>query len=472
MSAQKFLYFALLASCLEVSASSSTPVPSATIASPQAIETEFQNHLRTFSISKSDGLTFIDAPLYNKLCGGALCPRPGEAVIRPKSKPSEPTFIVAHYDARLTYRHVSDMGRVISEISKMEPPEQFEALKELQRQDEIAFKNEIAKEQESIKRTFYMGGVSSNWFVSQLGLIFRFNPDASGLKTFANGPSYFDGYKSLNEFSESYEIAFPGFNEKGSYSREWGPTFRFYGDDTKYFLFPQVEINSALRLTKFLRTVHKIPMRLFIGHADIASASIVGGKTVTCKTDPGPDFWRHMIHEGRDVFFYPTFKLPLPEDWRGWSDKNFWDLLGIWGYDAQNALRYEPHEYRRNILRAFRQHYITPVWGLPTPVVESTATVPAAKSLPTEGISHSLRLDEKLKGYSIFRNVTDQEMSEVDKLMILHLCIEYYNHNDPITGIESEFRNNFETFLKTLPTEKGSWVMKMINTGTIAVSEF
>jgi len=122
----------------------------------------------------------------------------------------------------------------------------------------------MKKESESIKRlTSVRSKVSCHYLIKNNGEIVVMVPDL--YISWHAGISYWKKFKLLNRYSIGIEISNPGHQHR-------------------YKKFNQKQINSILKLTKFLMSKFKLKPKNILGHSDIAP---------TRKKDPGEKFpWK------------------------------------------------------------------------------------------------------------------------------------------------------------------------------------
>ena len=124
----------------------------------------------------------------------------------------------------------------------------------------------MKKEIDAINRlTNYKSKVSCHYFIKRSGEILTLVPDL--YISWHAGESSWKNYKSLNKYSIGVEISNPG--------HEYG-----------YKKFTQKQINSVLRLSKFLIKKYNIKSKFILGHSDISPDR---------KKDPGEKFpWYNL----------------------------------------------------------------------------------------------------------------------------------------------------------------------------------
>tara|TARA_B100000902_G_C27089709_1_gene803194 strand:- start:90 stop:833 length:744 start_codon:yes stop_codon:yes gene_type:complete len=122
----------------------------------------------------------------------------------------------------------------------------------------------MKKESQAIKRlTSAKSKVSSHYLIKNNGEIVVMVPDL--YISWHAGISYWKKFKFLNRYSIGIEISNPGHQNR-------------------YKKFNQKQINSILKLTKFLMSKFKLKPKNILGHSDIAP---------TRKKDPGEKFpWK------------------------------------------------------------------------------------------------------------------------------------------------------------------------------------
>ena len=124
----------------------------------------------------------------------------------------------------------------------------------------------MAKEKDAIKKlTSFESKVSSHYFIKNNGEILNLVPDL--YIAWHAGSSSWGNYKSINKHSIGIEISNPGHNHN-------------------YNKFKKKQIQSILKLTKYLIKKYKIKSRFILGHSDVAPDR---------KKDPGEKFpWKYL----------------------------------------------------------------------------------------------------------------------------------------------------------------------------------
>ena len=124
----------------------------------------------------------------------------------------------------------------------------------------------MKKETDAIKKLTSQGTkVSSHYLIKKNGEILTLVPDL--YISWHAGVSFWKNFKSLNKHSLGIEISNPGH-------------------EFKYNNFTQKQINSILKLSKFLIKKYKIKSKCILGHSDISPDR---------KKDPGEKFpWYYL----------------------------------------------------------------------------------------------------------------------------------------------------------------------------------
>ena len=124
----------------------------------------------------------------------------------------------------------------------------------------------MKKEIDAIKKLTSQGTeVSSHYLIKKNGEILTLVPDL--YISWHAGVSFWKNFKSLNKHSLGIEISNPGH-------------------EFKYNNFTQKQINSILKLSKFLIKKYKIKSKCILGHSDISPDR---------KKDPGEKFPWHYL---------------------------------------------------------------------------------------------------------------------------------------------------------------------------------
>ena len=124
----------------------------------------------------------------------------------------------------------------------------------------------MKNEKDAIKRLIdNKSKVSSHYFIKINGEVITLVPEL--YVSWHAGISSWQNYKSINKHSIGIEISNPGH-------------------DNKYKKFSKKQINSVLKLSKYLIKKYKIKIKFILGHSDIAPYR---------KKDPGEKFpWKYL----------------------------------------------------------------------------------------------------------------------------------------------------------------------------------
>ena len=124
----------------------------------------------------------------------------------------------------------------------------------------------MRRENDAIKKlTSAKSKVSCHYLIKNNGQILMLVPEL--YTAWHAGISLWKKYKLINKFSIGIELSNPGH-------------------DHNYKKFPRKQINSLIKLSKFLIRKYKIKSSFFLGHSDIA---------VDRKKDPGEKFpWKYL----------------------------------------------------------------------------------------------------------------------------------------------------------------------------------
>ena len=124
----------------------------------------------------------------------------------------------------------------------------------------------MRRENDAIKKlTSKKSKVSCHYLIKSNGEILMIVPEL--FIAWHAGISFWKKYKLINKFSIGIELSNPGHEHN-------------------YKKFPKKQINSLIKLSKFLIRKYKIKPSFFLGHSDIA---------VDRKKDPGEKFpWKYL----------------------------------------------------------------------------------------------------------------------------------------------------------------------------------
>tara|TARA_Y100001958_G_C21144733_1_gene482429 strand:- start:90 stop:833 length:744 start_codon:yes stop_codon:yes gene_type:complete len=126
----------------------------------------------------------------------------------------------------------------------------------------------MKREKDAIKRlTSDKSKVSSHYFIKKNGEILNLIPEK--FTAWHAGISFWRNYKSMNKYSIGIEISNPGH-------------------DIKYKNFSKKQIQSIVKLSKYLIKKYNIHPRFLLGHSDISPDR---------KKDPGEKFpWKYLAN--------------------------------------------------------------------------------------------------------------------------------------------------------------------------------
>ncbi len=158
----------------------------------------------------------------------------------------------------------------------------------------------MKNDKEAINRlTDVKSKVSSHFLIRDNGKIITLVPEL--YVSWHAGISSWQNYKSLNKHSVGIEISNPGH-------------------DNKYKKFSKKQIQSTLKLSKYLIKKYKIKNKFILGHSDIAPLR---------KIDPGEKFpWKHLSKNNVGL-------------WHDLNEKKLFETreLKVYKYDKINFLK-------------------------------------------------------------------------------------------------------------------------------------
>ena len=187
----------------------------------------------------------------------------------------------------------------------------------------------MKKESDAIKRlTEIQSEVSSHYFIKNNGEVLTMVPDL--YIAWHAGKSSWKNYRSLNKHSIGIEISNPGhqFN---------------------YKKFSKKQINSLLKLSKYLIKKYKIKPENILGHSDIAPDR---------KKDPGESFpWKYLAKN--NISLWHNLKDKILKDYRNLRVDNksknlFLNNIFKLGYSKKSINK---KKYSRFITIAFQRRY-------------------------------------------------------------------------------------------------------------------
>ena len=190
----------------------------------------------------------------------------------------------------------------------------------------------MKKESAAIRRlTNIQSEVSSHYLIKYSGQIITLVPEP--YIAWHAGRSSWKKHTSLNDSSIGIEISNPGhqFNYKD---------------------FPKKQINSVLRLSKYLVKKYKIDPKNILGHSDISPER---------KKDPGERFpWSYLAKNKVSLWY--TLKNKTLKDLRNYKIDNknknlFLKNLFKMGYSKKIPKNMNKNKYQTFVIKAFQRRY-------------------------------------------------------------------------------------------------------------------
>ena len=190
----------------------------------------------------------------------------------------------------------------------------------------------MKKESLAIKRlTDIQSGVSSHYLIKNNGQILLLVPDL--YVAWHAGSSSWKNFKSLNKNSIGIEISNPGHSYK-------------------YIKFSTKQIQSILKLSKFLIKRYKISQKNILGHSDIAPLR---------KKDPGEKFpWKYLAKSGVGKWHSLSNKTLIKNRLKKINsvDKNnFYKNLSKIGYVIKKPNKIKKDKFLNFINKAFQRRF-------------------------------------------------------------------------------------------------------------------
>ena len=185
---------------------------------------------------------------------------------------------------------------------------------------------------ESLNRlTNIRSEVSCHYLIKNNGEIVMMVPDL--YIAWHAGKSHWKNFKSLNKNSIGIEISNPGHN------------FR-------YKKFSKKQIQSVLKISKFLIRKYKIKKKNILGHSDIAPNR---------KKDPGEKFPWEFFSKHKIGLWHNLSTKMLKENRQKkiniLSKKNFYNNLSKIGYLIKNPKEIKKDEYLNLVTKAFQRRF-------------------------------------------------------------------------------------------------------------------
>ena len=190
----------------------------------------------------------------------------------------------------------------------------------------------MKKESDEIKRlTNIKSKVSSHYLIKRNGDIVVLVPDL--FVAWHAGKSYWQKFKLLNKNSIGVEISNPG--HKFNYKK-----------------FSQKQINSILRLSKFLIFKYRINKKNILGHSDIAPCR---------KKDPGEKFpWKLLAKKNIGIWHSLSEKNLKKNRLKNIDlkiEKFFFKNLQKIGYNLSNPEKITKNKYLTLLTKAFQRRF-------------------------------------------------------------------------------------------------------------------
>jgi len=190
----------------------------------------------------------------------------------------------------------------------------------------------MKKESDEIKRlTNIKSKVSSHYLIKRNGDIVVLVPDL--FVAWHAGKSYWQKFKLLNKNSIGIEISNPG--HKFNYKK-----------------FSKRQINSILKLSKFLILKYKIDKKNILGHSDIAPCR---------KKDPGEKFpWKLLARKDISIWHSLSEKNLKKNRLKNIDFKNkkfFFKNLQKIGYNLSNREKITKNKYLTLLTKAFQRRF-------------------------------------------------------------------------------------------------------------------
>ena len=190
----------------------------------------------------------------------------------------------------------------------------------------------MKKESAAIKKlTKIQSEVSSHYLIKNNGEIVTLVPDL--YIAWHAGVSSWKNYSTLNKHSIGIEICNPG--HQFNYKR-----------------FSKKQINSLLKLSKYLIKKYKIDPKNILGHSDIAPSR---------KKDPGEKFpWQYLAKN--KISIWHNLKNKILKDNRGYevtnvNQKIFLNNAFKIGYSKKIPKKISKDKYRGFIIKAFQRRF-------------------------------------------------------------------------------------------------------------------
>jgi len=173
--------------------------------------------------------------------------------------------------------------------------------------------------------------VSSHYLIKNNGEVVMMVPDL--YIAWHAGKSYWKNFKSLNKNSIGIEISNPGHN-------------------LRYKKFSKKQVQSILKISKFLIRKYKIKKKNILGHSDIAPNR---------KKDPGEKFPWKFLSKHKIGFWHNLFTKVLKENRKKkiniLGKKNFYNNLSKIGYLIKSPKEIKKDKYLNLVSKAFQRRF-------------------------------------------------------------------------------------------------------------------
>ena len=173
--------------------------------------------------------------------------------------------------------------------------------------------------------------VSAHYFIKKNGRIITLVPDL--YIAWHAGKSYWKKYTNLNKNSIGIEITNPGHN-------------------IKYERFSKAQIESLVKLCKFLIKKYNLKLKNILGHSDIAPNR---------KKDPGEKFPWEFFSKHKIGLWHNLSTKMLKENRQKkiniLSKKNFYNNLSKIGYLIKNPKEIKKTKYLNLVTKAFQRRF-------------------------------------------------------------------------------------------------------------------
>jgi len=173
--------------------------------------------------------------------------------------------------------------------------------------------------------------VSSHYLIKNNGEVVMMVPDL--YIAWHAGKSYWKNLKSLNKNSIGIEISNPGHN-------------------LRYKKFSKKQVQSILKISKFLIRKYKIKKKNILGHSDIAPNR---------KKDPGEKFPWKFLSKHKIGFWHNLSTKVLKENRKKkiniLGKKNFYNNLSKIGYLIKSPKEIKKDKYLNLVTKAFQRRF-------------------------------------------------------------------------------------------------------------------